>query len=37
MLGAGRLDPFDLYPVQDVPPEANEIIDHGMPVQPVTD
>jgi hypothetical protein len=37
ILGAGRLDPFNLYPVEDVPPVAHEIIDHGMSARAVAD
>ena len=28
-LGQGRLDPFNVYPTQDVPLYIHEIIDHG--------
>ena len=28
-LGAGRLDPFDVYPFQNLPIYVHEILDHG--------
>jgi len=29
VLGAGRLDPFDVYPLQNLPIRVHEILDHG--------
>ena len=28
-VGAGRLDPFDVYPIQNLPLYVHEVLDHG--------
>lgn len=29
-LGQGRVDPFNIYPIKDLPMYVHEVLDHGM-------